>query len=74
MFNFGFKKVGGIWHWHLGRIGGSFYVTSRETWAKRQQEEKAKRLARAIAADGSRKSFHQALAYARARIDLESGE
>lgn len=25
-----FKKVGGIWFWKLGRIGGSFYVAKKK--------------------------------------------
>lgn len=23
------RKVGGLWHWRIGRIGGSFYVARR---------------------------------------------
>lgn len=22
------RKVGGLWHWRLGRIGGSFYLST----------------------------------------------
>lgn len=25
------RKVGGLWHWRIGRFGGSFYVAKRET-------------------------------------------
>ena len=24
------KKVGGIWFWRLGRIGGSFYISKKK--------------------------------------------
>ena len=24
-----FRKIGGLWHWRLGRLGGSFYVARR---------------------------------------------
>ena len=25
----GLRKVGGLWHWRIGRIGGSFYIRQR---------------------------------------------
>lgn len=24
------RKVGGLWHWRLGRVGGSFYMSSKK--------------------------------------------
>lgn len=27
IFNFSYRKVGGLHHWKLGRFGGSFYMT-----------------------------------------------
>jgi len=24
-----FRKIGGLWHWRIGRIGGSFYIRRR---------------------------------------------
>lgn len=26
MFNISFRKVGGLYHWKIGRFGGSFYM------------------------------------------------
>ncbi len=24
------KKIGGLWHWRIGRIGGSFYISKKK--------------------------------------------
>lgn len=34
--NIGLRKVGGIWFWNVGRIGGSFHISSRATFARKQ--------------------------------------
>ena len=26
------KRVGSMWHWRIGRIGGSFYIAKRRTF------------------------------------------
>ena len=25
------RKVGGLWHWRIGRVGGSFYMSKKGT-------------------------------------------
>ena len=46
--NIGLHKVGGIYFWNVGRIGGSFYVTSRSTFARREYMRAAAELDCAI--------------------------
>jgi len=36
MFNIGIRKVGGIWFWNVGRIGGSFHVSSKSAFTHKQ--------------------------------------
>lgn len=38
MFNIGLRKVGGIWFWNVGRIGGSFHVQSRMAFAAKRHK------------------------------------
>lgn len=33
------KRVGAIWHWRLGRIGGSFYISKKKPQRERVQRE-----------------------------------
>lgn len=37
-FNIGLRKVGGIWFWNVGRIGGSFFISSRAAYAAKQHK------------------------------------
>lgn len=41
-----FRKVGGLYHWRIGRLGGSFYVarkvsTTRNAWVVAAIEDRA---------------------------------
>lgn len=47
-FNAGFRKVGGIYFWNVGRIGGSFYVSSRSAFARKQHAIAARNLEEAF--------------------------
>lgn len=38
MFNISFKRIGGIWLWNVGRIGGSFHVQNRTAFAAKQHK------------------------------------
>jgi hypothetical protein len=43
MFNIGLRKVGGIWFWNVGRIGGTFHIQSRSSFARKQLKAQEKR-------------------------------
>jgi hypothetical protein len=36
MFNISIRKVGGIYFWNVGRIGGSFFIQSRTAFLAKQ--------------------------------------
>lgn len=52
MFNIGLRKVGGIWFWNVGRIGGSFHIQSSSAFMmkrlKAQQAETNRQVFTAI--------------------------
>jgi hypothetical protein len=64
MFNFSFRRVGGLYHWRVGRLGGSFYVAAgyrpignrRELHMQRMADQ-ARRAADQIAARAYLASF-----------------
>lgn len=43
MLNIGIRKVGGIWFWNVGRIGGSFFIQSRASFLCKQLKAQEKR-------------------------------
>lgn len=46
-----FRKVGGLYHWRIGRLGGSFYVArkvERNAWIAAAIEDRAMLAAMAL--------------------------
>lgn len=46
-----YRKVGGLYHWRIGRIGGSFYLAKPQprTWARDTDRYTAQTFAVAVA-------------------------